>query len=121
MFYGTYRSTAMISALPKSPAVKILDPLRPLPVFSSGKSPLSVRRNLKNRVGTIMENKPLGSIKSFMSNGGRLSSAAMADGTGNPNRDVAAAAKVEARMPVPHSRLDDVACRLVEKEARIVV
>ena len=45
----------------------------------------------------------------------------MADGTGNPNRDVAAAAKVEARMPVPHSRLDDVACRLVEEEARIVV
>ena len=63
----TYRSTATTSALAIFPAVKMLEPLRPFPVLASGKSPFSVRRSVKNVLGTWIEKKPSGSTKSFIS------------------------------------------------------
>jgi hypothetical protein len=52
-----------------SPAVKMLDPRRPIPVFSSGKSPFAVRRKAKYDFGTRIEKRPKGSKKSFMGTG----------------------------------------------------
>mmetsp|Transcript_7996 Transcript_7996/g.11416 ORF Transcript_7996/g.11416 Transcript_7996/m.11416 type:complete len:173 (+) Transcript_7996:284-802(+) len=63
------RSIATTSALAISPAVKMLLPLRPFPVSSSGRSPLTVRRMQKNRLGTLMANNPFGSMNVFISTG----------------------------------------------------
>jgi hypothetical protein len=52
----THLSIAITSALLKSPAVKIVPPLLPLP-FSSGRSPFADLRIAKNREGTDMLNK----------------------------------------------------------------
>jgi len=63
----TYRSIAITSALAMSPAENMLLPLRPEPVFSSGKSPLADRRNAKNRLGILRANMPCGSRNIFIS------------------------------------------------------
>ena len=47
----------------------MLLPLRPLPVFSSGRSPLAVRRMAKNLLGTLSANRPFGSTNVFISKG----------------------------------------------------
>jgi hypothetical protein len=52
-----------------SPAVKMLDPRRPCPVFSSGKSPFAVRRKAKYDFGMRIEKRPFGSKKSLMTTG----------------------------------------------------
>lgn len=49
--------------------MKILLPRRPLPVFSSGKSPLAVRRIAKKLLGIFSANSPLGSTNVFISSG----------------------------------------------------
>ncbi len=63
--YESLTSTAMTSAFAMLPAVNILDPLRPLPVLASGRSPFCVRRRVKNVVGTDKENN--GSSNVFIS------------------------------------------------------
>lgn len=47
----TYRSTAIIWDLRRFPALNMLLPRRPIPVFSSGKSPFEVRKRWKNDPG----------------------------------------------------------------------
>mmetsp|Transcript_10745 Transcript_10745/g.12247 ORF Transcript_10745/g.12247 Transcript_10745/m.12247 type:complete len:284 (+) Transcript_10745:264-1115(+) len=56
--------------LARSPAVNIEEPLRPIPVFSSGKSPFAVLRIVKNLFGTRNVNIPTGSMKFFISSVG---------------------------------------------------
>ena len=50
--------------------MKMLLPRRPLPVCSSGRSPLLVRRMAKKRLGTLIAKRPLGSRNVFISTGG---------------------------------------------------
>jgi hypothetical protein len=64
----------MTSAFPISPAVKMFDPRRPFPVFSSGKSPFASRRSAKYPFGMRIEKRPLGSTKSLMGTGGAVGS-----------------------------------------------
>mmetsp|Transcript_5240 Transcript_5240/g.10317 ORF Transcript_5240/g.10317 Transcript_5240/m.10317 type:complete len:104 (+) Transcript_5240:607-918(+) len=53
---NAHLSTAMTSALDISPAVNIVPPRLPFPVFSSGRSPLEDRRIAKKRLGISIEN-----------------------------------------------------------------
>ena len=78
-----------------SPAVKMLDPRRPIPVFSSGKSPFAVRRKAKYDFGTRIEKRPKGSKKSFMGTAGA-----------NVVRSMAKAAWYGTQITVPSAAKD---------------
>ena len=66
--------------------MKMLLPRRPLPVCSSGRSPLLVRRMAKKRLGTLIAKRPLGSRNVFISTGGAGGDVTAGTGTGTGTR-----------------------------------